>query len=363
VGRPPIKVVELAATYDIALEKVLWFQSGTCEPHLIGSLLMPFRHGFVVLALALGVPAIAHGQMVFESTGERALGMGGAFVAVANDSTATFWNPAGLVVGAPASATFGWSRFQGGNPKANPEPGLTRRTGTLTSIGSWPAGLSYGHFTHSSLGARDDGLFTVETLHTSQVGLTILQTLAEGLIGGLTVRYMRGDVVQALSDRPTVEEAFAATDDMQGKRSGALDLDAGLMADMRRLRVGLTLRNLRSPSFGESAQNRVTIPRETRLGIAILPTDGLTLAMDLDLERVDLRDDLRRMVAFGGEGRIGRHLAVRTGIRWDLEGDRRLLGTAGLSISLRSGIWLDGHYAHGRHVEDREFGAALRAGL
>jgi hypothetical protein len=99
------------------------------------------------------------------------------------------------------------------------------------------------------------------------------------------------------------------------------------------------------------------------LGIAVLPTNGLTLAMDLDLETVDLRGDLRRVLALGGEGRMGRRLAVRTGIRWDLEGDRRLLGSAGLSLSIRPGIWLDGHYAHGRHVEDREFGAALRAGL
>jgi hypothetical protein len=312
---------------------------------------------------ALAVPALAHGQVVFESTGERALGMGGAFVAVANDATATFWNPAGLVAGAPASATIGWTRFQAGNPKTIPVAGLTRRTGTLTSLGSWPAGLSYGHFTSSTLTEGENGLVGVETLHTSHVGVTILQTLAEGLVGGVTVRYVRGDVVRAVSDDGTAEAAFARTDGMEGKRNGTLDFDIGLMADMRRLRVGITSRNLRSPSFGETAQNRMTVPRETRLGIAVLPTDGLTLATDIDLETVDLRGDLRRVFALGGEGRIGRHLAVRTGIRWDLEGDRRLLGSAGLSISIRPGIWLDGHYAHGRHVEDREFGVALRAGL
>ena len=34
-----------------------------------------------------------------ETVGSRALGMGGAFVAVANDSSATWWNPAGLATG------------------------------------------------------------------------------------------------------------------------------------------------------------------------------------------------------------------------------------------------------------------------
>ena len=233
----------------------------------------------------------------------------------------------------------------------------------MTSLGTWPAGLSYGHFSHSTLSETGNGLIGVETLHTSHVGLTVLQTLVEGLVGGVTLKYMRGDVVKAVSDDGTVEAAFGRTDGMEGKRNGTFDLDVGLMADMHRVRVGLTSRNLRSPTFGETAQNRITLPRETRLGIAVLPTDGLTLAMDIDLETVDLRGDLRRVFALGGEGRIGRRLAVRTGVRWDLEGDRRLLGSAGMSISIRSGVWLDGHYAHGQRVEDREFGAALRAGL
>ena len=47
--------------------------------------------------LVLG-SAPAAGQS-FESVGQRALGMGGAFVAVANDSSATWWNPAGLATG------------------------------------------------------------------------------------------------------------------------------------------------------------------------------------------------------------------------------------------------------------------------
>ena len=316
-----------------------------------------------LLGAMLAAPPPAGAQLVFEATGERALGMGGAFVAVADDSTATFWNPAGLVVGGPAGATIGLTRFQAGNPKAIPVAGLTRRTGTMTSMGSWPVGLSYGHFTSSVLSASGNGLIRVETLHTSHTGLTLLQTLADGLVGGITVRYVRGDVVQTESADQTTEAAFARTDEMEGKRRGTLDIDLGLLADMHRVRVGLTSRNLRSPTFGDSSQNRMTVPRETRLGVSVLPTTGLTLAMDLDLETVDLRGDLRRVFAFGGEGRIGRRLSVRTGMRWDLEGDRHLLGSAGMSVSVRRGLWLDGHYAHGRRVEDREFGVALRAGL
>ena len=49
-------------------------------------------------ALLAAVPSLAAAQIV-ETVGTRAQGMGGAFVAVANDSSATWWNPAGLADG------------------------------------------------------------------------------------------------------------------------------------------------------------------------------------------------------------------------------------------------------------------------
>ena len=45
------------------------------------------------------LPPPARAQ-IYETVGTRAQGMGGAFVAVADDATATWWNPAGLATGA-----------------------------------------------------------------------------------------------------------------------------------------------------------------------------------------------------------------------------------------------------------------------
>ena len=50
---------------------------------------------FVAVALVLTSPRVVLGQTA-ESVGVRAQGMGGAFTAVADDATATWWNPAGL---------------------------------------------------------------------------------------------------------------------------------------------------------------------------------------------------------------------------------------------------------------------------
>src|ERR1700676_2508502 len=48
-----------------------------------------------VIILLLGTSSFLSAQ-TFDQVGERAQGMGGAFVAVADDASAIYWNPAGL---------------------------------------------------------------------------------------------------------------------------------------------------------------------------------------------------------------------------------------------------------------------------
>ena len=289
--------------------------------------------------------------------------MGGAFVAVADDSTATHWNPAGLVGGGPAAMTIGVYRLQSGNPDGVPALGLGKRAGSMTSVGTYPLGIAYGRFEMTNVVPNLGTGVGVQTLRTNQYSATVLQSLVQGLVVGATVKYLRGDVVTTSSDASTLRAVLDATKALRGRRTGTLDVDLGVMADMERLRVGVTFKNLTTPAFGDPAIGEMTIPRQTRLGVAVLPTDGLTLAMDVDLDKVGLRGDLRRMFAFGGESRLSQRLAVRSGVRWSLAGDRRLIGSAGLSISLRKGFWLDGHYSQSHLDEVREFGVALRAGL
>jgi len=51
------------------------------------------------LLLPLSLPLSVHAQ-TFGGVGTRADGMGGAFVAVADDASAGYWNPAGIATGA-----------------------------------------------------------------------------------------------------------------------------------------------------------------------------------------------------------------------------------------------------------------------
>ena len=101
-------------------------------------------------------------------------------------------------------------------------------------------------------------------------------------------------------------DALNQARDLEGDGHAKFDLDVGVMADMKMVRLGLTSRNLTDPHFEDVAGNVIALGRQTRAGVAFLPTSGLTLAMDVDLNTVDLRDGLRRMIALGGESRLGK---------------------------------------------------------
>ena len=67
------------------------------------------RGGLTLVSLLI-VPAVASAQP-FETIGVRALGMGGAFVAVADDVSAIWWNPAGLATGGLFSMAVDYESF------------------------------------------------------------------------------------------------------------------------------------------------------------------------------------------------------------------------------------------------------------
>jgi len=276
--------------------------------------------------LLLTTPDLASAQLPLESVGSRAQGMAGAFVAVADDPSSTFWNPAGLVTGGPAGAVFDVTRFQTGN-----------RRSFFGSVGTWPLGLSVVHQT-----AQPDGLrFT-----TTQYGINVLQTVVDHLVVGANFKLVRGTVEDSASHSST-----------------AFDADLGAMLDFDRVRVGLVLKNSRQVSFTNSAKGEVPLAREFRAGLAVVPKAGVTLALDLDLDTVGLWDGPRRGIAVGGETRVSSQLTARGGVRWDLEDDlNRPAVSAGASWKLSASVWLDAHYTYSENRRERALGAALRAG-
>src|SRR5262249_1534011 len=151
--------------------------------------------------------------------------------------------------------------------------------------------------------------------------------------------------------------------------SNALDLDLGVMYDARVFRLGAVARNLLQPSFnvpaGSATPDPISLKRTARMGLAVMPGGGLTLAMDVDLVTVDLLEGPRRMMACGGEERLGTKVAARGGLGWNLAGgmgERHPVATAGASLAVRPQLWLDVNVTRGSVFGDRGFGGALRIG-
>jgi F plasmid transfer operon protein TraF len=315
------------------------------------------------MAVLSVLPMRAAAQSSFEVVGPRALGMAGAFVAVANDPSAVHWNPAGLATGSPVGMTFEWDRFQTGNQKAPAAPGPAQASTGFTSIATMPLGLSYGRFKTTQLVGTPAGQLHAQTLTIGQFGVTLVQTIVQGLVVGSTVKFERGTPAFGPVSGQTVDDALDAGSDLDGETKTQVDFDIGVMADLRKLRIGVTSKNLRSPEFGAIAGIAVGLQRRTRLGVSVLPTAGLTFALDVDLDTADLSDGLRRMIALGGESRLGTRAAVRGGVRWSRDDSGRTIGSVGGSVMIRRNFWIDGYYTQGRHDEDRGYGIALRAGM
>ena len=203
------------------------------------------RAGHACLLVLLTAGPLA-GQ-VFESVGTRALGMGGAFVAVADDATATYWNPAGLATGAildfrlESLENRGGGGADGSATAVSPAtrgstgfvglavPALGFSFTRLRSLGVWrPAGP-----TGTSTDDRQDGgpdRVDVTSLTVHPMGVTLVQSVADSTGFGTTVKFVRevSGWVEGASVRSTsglLNEA-AGLDGVATHRV-ALDMGAG----------------------------------------------------------------------------------------------------------------------------------------
>jgi hypothetical protein len=292
------------------------------------------------LILFLFLLPSAAGAQPFETVGVRALGMGGAFVAVADDATAVWWNPAGLATGGIFSMTIEHDTF---DHDSSGDESNGRRTGTAIIAATPPLGLAY-------IRARvDEG---PASLVTHQAGVTVLQTLVEGLTVGASLKYVRG-------------EASLEPDPAPDRTSNAFDLDAGVLLVQRSWRFGLTAKNLVEPEFETNAGQPLELQRLVRAGAAWLEGDW-TASVDVDLTKSAMSPDPsaledRRILAAGAEWRWGRRLAARGGFRFNTAGDVQApVATAGFGIAVWGSVWVDAHAAAGSDSADRGWGVAGR---
>lgn len=317
--------------------------------------------------LALG-SAPAAGQS-FESVGQRALGMGGAFVAVANDGSATWWNPAGLATGPFLDVSIG--RVSGAADSRLP----ASRSGVWSvELATPPLGVSYYRLhitdirTFEPIGQpaadREDRAAGVgiRSLSVSQFGATVLHTITTGVTAGATVKFLRGTAnLRQVDGSGELSDLLDIGDDLEGgEGQGTVDVDVGFLAVVGGMRFGVTGRNLGEPTFSGRA-----LSRQVRAGVAF---DGeaagmapVLVSLDVDLRRYAAAAGDRRVIAFGGEQWLRpRRFAVRGGARFNTVGEQDRTVTAGASVAVRAGLFVDGHAAYGSEASERGWGLAAR---
>ena len=257
-------------------------------------------------------PSDARAQM-YELVGIRAQGMGGAFVAVADDASATWWNPAGLATGAYFNVLAEYGR-----------PDLPADSNLVAFAAAFPAlGFSYYRLPVSQMqppitpgGAA---LIRQDQGYLSQFGATAGQSIGNMVVAS-TVKVLH------------------AGDDTH------VDLDVGAMVAVGRIKAGISLRNLHETDFSGDGVNALLLQRVARAGVSVTGAPGgvvLTGAVDADLTSVRTMVGDERHIAGGVEAWVFKRII---GVRGGLSAETIQ------SVSSRSGgfsvMALSGRYLH-----------------
>jgi len=255
------------------------------EAHVKGA-----RTIIAVAAVAvLLMPSVASAEGVFDNLvlSPRARAMGGAFVAVSDDETAVFTNPAGLadqeVIGVYGSYVdlFGYSYLNLGSFAATmPTP-----KGTV--------GLGVRMFSVEHNGVDLEKEYTISLGH----GLMLMKDVHSSLAFGYTAN------LYGLSF-----EAESVSGDDLGS-ANAVGFDVGVMGTLRgRTSFGFFMKNINNPKMGDA--DTEDLPQWFTTGVAYSPYGGVTTSLELQKQ-----DDEDLRACFGVESEVTDMITVRAGLQ------------------------------------------------
>lgn len=258
------------------------------------------KHIILLIALGIAVVSTAHadsagraGAFLKMGVGARALGMGSAFIAVADDATAAFWNPAGLALLETSEASFMHANltldrkynFFNYAHTVKDESGGNKYVWALSHVrfgidGIPETRLANGrtdgaiYNPNDNLPATDpDGRYTpgrnvyifsyFDDTETSTFG-SYARKLADKFYGGVNIKRICQDL-------------FTNSADTWG-------LDLGFIyVPSDKSRIGLSIRDLgESLKWDTDSGHSDKIPVTTTAGIAYKARDNLTFAADLN---------------------------------------------------------------------------------
>ena len=243
----------------------------------------------LALIMVLSAFALAEGVGAFETfkngIGARALAMGGAFVAVADDATAVCWNPAGL-------AQVMDTRIAGMSTDLFGMDSTHQYVGAVTTFANIGIGLGWERASVTGDGVDADGN---PTGSFSWDESTILGTLATNImdigLAGATAKYYMAN-------------------GYDGTASG-FGFDLGLLVNLGDMfTIGVAAIDLGGSAITWDDADTDTISGMYKAGLAMkLADDMLVLAADIDFDGTEMGD-----AHLGLEFNVIKELALRGGV-------------------------------------------------
>jgi hypothetical protein len=329
----------------------------------------------LLIGLSLALPTRTARAQTPDTIGTRAQGMGGAFTAIADDATATWWNPAGLAAGAYFNLILeAGSQQEPAADRAVPGRRVTSRGFAV----AYPAlGLSYYRLGVSEIGPtgstadraagrqEDKGAAPIRlrSLRLHQFGVTAGQSLGAHLVVASTVKLVRAGAAAEVRDQTAT--SLDTADDLSPKAELHAGLDLGAMAKFHAVTLGLMVRNLKESTF-DNGPDAFTLTRHARAGLAVGSTGGsgaaqITVAADADLTRIDGVFGEERRFGVGAEvWTASRRFGFRGGAGGNFVEPVRAAPSGGVSVAIRPGTYMDAHVTWGSDEVRRGWGATFR---
>jgi len=243
----------------------------------------------VALSPAIGRAEVINGlDFLNIGIGSRAAAMGGAFVAVSDDASAAYWNPAGLSR-VRSQVMFAHNAYI---------VDMKQEYLSLAShIGPWALAGSFNIFDVGSIERRDEAGNLVGKFRPFDlaVGFSTAYEVRDGLSLGATAKGIISDI------------------DVQTATGILVDIGALWESGIEGLSLGLNVKNL-GPSLTFISEP-FDAPLAVRGGVAYqysLSSANSRIVLSLDVERMR-GGDVETSV--GGEWYYGRYLAGRLGLR------------------------------------------------
>lgn len=319
------------------------------------------------------------GAQPSDAVGVRASGMGGAFTAVADDATASWWNPAGMAGGAYFNALIEAGNYRQPDSERTEagDPQNALRANTRSFAVAFPAlGLSYyrlrisqiqpGTSTGTAPPVRQEGGVTevrLRSLVLNQFGASVAQSLGSHLVIGSTFKLVSAGAASQF--RSAAASSLDAADDIDPPGDFEAGLDIGAMAMFGRARFGVMVRNVKESEFGSGIE-AFKLSRHARVGAAVSSgTRGVigsvTVAADADLTTTLTVYGEERLFAAGGEvWTTARTFGVRGGVSVNTIGTQRTAVSGGASAALKKGVYVDAELTGGSDEGRHGWGFGLR---